>query len=124
MKLRLIKNWGQYKIGDVILDPSPATLEALVHTYKVAEEEEEKKKVEIDEEGDIVKVEEEDETVKEEETTEIVGVIDSKEDREMTEEEMEEEAEIDKEAEEEIKESYIPPKRKKAPKSVSSKSKK
>jgi len=123
MKLRFIKDWGHYHIGDLLENPSAATVKALVHTYKVAEVEKEKEVELIEEE--ISK--EENEIVKEEETTEIVGIIEAEEgekDRKMTEEELEEEAEIDKKAEEEIKESYTPPKKKKAPKRVSSKSKK
>lgn len=124
MRLKLIKDWGQYKIGDVILDPSPSTLEALTRTYKVA--------VEVEEEEVKIVKKGRKSRIKEKVTEEVV---EAKEDREMTEEEKEEEAKIDKEASEEVKEevkieeetveSDFPPEKKEtASKEVSKKSKK
>jgi len=42
MKLKFIKNWGTFKTGDILKDPSSVTVRALVDIYKVAEIEKEK----------------------------------------------------------------------------------
>lgn len=123
----MIKGWGHYKTGDIIKNPSPTTVKALVETHKVAEVEIEKEVEVIEEE--IAKEEKE----KEESAGVAEEIVEAKEDRAMTEEEIEEEAKIDKEASEEVKEevkveeetveSYSPPKKKTASKEVSKKSK-
>ena len=38
MKLRFIKNWGNYKTGDILENPSSITAHALMNIYEVAEE--------------------------------------------------------------------------------------
>lgn len=36
-KLRFIKPWGPYKVGEILTTVSPYTVKALVETYKLAE---------------------------------------------------------------------------------------
>lgn len=150
MKLKIIKDWGTHKKGDILDNSSPATMQALVGLYGVAEVVKEKEVGIIEEEiakeekkilkkdkkkKDIKKIKITDVSLEKESDVgggEVVEIIESKEeDKEMKEEELEEEAKIDKEADEEVKdeketeEDAPPPEEKEtASEKVSKKSKK